>query len=236
MTGRRGCATRSICSAWTLGAGGRDRPSLLAGDRDGRAPASAAPPAPPGLVRPLLLPRPYDLALVVALNLQAWGEALGLYDSITWFDNVVHFSLPFFLAPTVYVALARIDVVPDPADETDTRHYVGIADRDLRARRRASAPCGSSSEWASDQTLGSSLQTRQRRTPSATSPPTRSARLCGVAPARLLGPLGLGLGAPDPRREPLRGHRGRPTRTRDRPILATRVSTRHPPFGGCAGW
>jgi hypothetical protein len=78
-------------------------------------------------VRPILLPRVYDLALVLALSLQAWGEALGLYDSISWFDNVVHFTLPFFAAPTLYIVLARLDLVPDPKDETDTRHYVGMA-------------------------------------------------------------------------------------------------------------
>ena len=109
------------------------------------------------LVRPVLLPRVYDLALVVALNLQAWGEALGLYDSITWFDNVVHFSLPFFLAPTVYVALARIDVVPDPADETHTRHYVGIAVVTF-ALGVAIGALWEIVEWAADNTLGSSLQ------------------------------------------------------------------------------
>src|ERR687895_1432653 len=79
------------------------------------------------LVRPVLLPRVYDLALVLALTLQAWGEALGLYDSISWFDNVVHFTLPFFAAPTLYIVLARIDLVPDPKDGTHPRHYAGMA-------------------------------------------------------------------------------------------------------------
>jgi hypothetical protein len=108
-------------------------------------------------VRPLLLPRVYDLALVLALTLQSWGEALGLYDSITWFDNVVHFSLPFFAAPTLYIALARLDVVPDPKDETHTRHYVGIA---LVAFALGVALGGSWEivEWSSDNTLGTSLQ------------------------------------------------------------------------------
>ncbi len=77
--------------------------------------------------RPVQLPRVYDLALVLACCLQGFGEAFGLYDSIAWFDNVVHFSLPFFFAPTLYVVLARLDVVPDPKDETHLRHYVGIA-------------------------------------------------------------------------------------------------------------
>jgi hypothetical protein len=108
-------------------------------------------------VRPVLLPRVYDLALALALTLQAWGEALGLYDSLAWFDNVVHFSLPFFGAPTLYIVLARLDVVPDPKDETDLRHYVGIAIVTF-ALGVALGGLWEIAEWASDNTLGSSLQ------------------------------------------------------------------------------
>ena len=109
------------------------------------------------LVRPVLLPRVYDLALVLALTLQAWGEALGLYDSVRWFDNVVHFTLPFFAAPTLYIVLARLDVVPDPRDETTGRHYAGIA---IVAFALGVALGGlwEIVEWSSDNTLGSSLQ------------------------------------------------------------------------------
>jgi hypothetical protein len=108
-------------------------------------------------VRPVLLPRAYDLALVLALTLQAWGEALGLYDSVAWFDNVVHFTLPFFGAPTLYIVLARLDVVPDPKDETHVRHYVGIA---IVAFALGVALGGlwEIAEWGSDNMLGSSLQ------------------------------------------------------------------------------
>jgi hypothetical protein len=108
-------------------------------------------------VRPLLLPRPYDLCLVLALTLQAWGEALGLYDSIAWFDNVVHFSLPFFFGPTLYVVLARLDVVPDPRDETHGRHYAGIAIVTF-ALGVAIGALWELWEYFSDHTLGSSLQ------------------------------------------------------------------------------
>ncbi len=109
------------------------------------------------LVRPVLLPRVYDLALVLALTLQAWGEALGLYDSIAWFDNVVHFTLPFFAAPTLYIVLARLDVVPDPRDDTTGRHYAGIA---IVAFSLGVALGGlwEIVEWSSDNTAGSSLQ------------------------------------------------------------------------------
>ncbi|MEY2533853.1 MAG: hypothetical protein QOF29_1763, partial [bacterium] len=109
------------------------------------------------LVRPVLLPRVYDLCLVLALSLQAWGEALGLYDALTWFDNVVHFSVPFFGAPTLYIALARLDVVPDPRDETDLRLYVGIAVITF-ALGVALGALWEIAEWASDNVAGSSLQ------------------------------------------------------------------------------
>ena len=109
------------------------------------------------LVRPLQLPRAYDAAFIVALTLQAVGEALGAYDAIPWFDNVVHFSLPFFLAPTLYIALARADVVPDPKDETTTRHYIGIFVVSF-ALGVAIGGLWEIWEWVSDHNFGSSLQ------------------------------------------------------------------------------
>jgi hypothetical protein len=108
-------------------------------------------------VRPVLLPRAYDLAFVLALTLQAWGEALGLYDSISWFDNVVHFTLPFFAAPTLYIVLARIDLVPDPKDETDLRHYIGMWVVTF-AFGVALGGLWEVVEYASDSWLGSDLQ------------------------------------------------------------------------------
>ncbi len=139
---------------WTLVAGAIG--FAAAGDRDGALLLGGAAGA-AWAVRPLLLPRPYDLALVLALALQAWGEALGLYDSIAWFDNVVHFSLPFFFGPTLYIVLARLDLVPDPKDETHLRHYVGMAIVTF-AFGVALGALWELWEYFSDQTLGSSLQ------------------------------------------------------------------------------
>jgi uncharacterized membrane protein YjdF len=104
-----------------------------------------------------LLPRVYDLALLLALTLQAWGEALHAYDAISWFDNVVHFTLPFFGGPTLYIVLARLDVVPDPKDETHRRHYVGIGIVAF-ALGVAVGALWEIVEWASDTVLGSQLQ------------------------------------------------------------------------------
>jgi hypothetical protein len=108
-------------------------------------------------VRLLNLPRVYDLAFMIAVALQAWGEALGAYDAIPWFDNVAHFTLPFFLAPTIYVALARADVVPDPRDDTHTLHYVGMFVVTF-ALGVALGGIWEIFEWVSDHTVGSELQ------------------------------------------------------------------------------
>src|SRR5918996_988062 len=97
------------------------------------------------------------LLVVAALAFLATGEALGAYDAIPSFDNVMHFTLPFFLAPTLYIALARADVVPDPKDETTTRHYVGMFVVAF-ALGVALGGIWEIWEWTSDHTLGSSLQ------------------------------------------------------------------------------
>lgn len=72
------------------------------------------------------------------------------------FDDLVHVTLPLLTAPVVYIALARLDVVPDPRDETHLRHYIGIA--------VATAALGITVgalwevyEWRSDAWLGTDL-------------------------------------------------------------------------------
>jgi hypothetical protein len=79
------------------------------------------------LARVVNLPRPYDFGFVLVLTLHAAGEALGWYESLEWFDRVVHVVLPCLVAPVLYIGLARLDVLPDPRDETHTRHYTGMA-------------------------------------------------------------------------------------------------------------
>ena len=79
------------------------------------------------LARLVNLPRVYDLSLTVGMALQGFGETFGLYDEFVRFDDLVHFTLPMLTAPVIYIALARLDVVPDPRDETHLQHYVGIA-------------------------------------------------------------------------------------------------------------
>lgn len=78
------------------------------------------------LARVVNLPRAYDAGFVIVLALHAVGEALGWYDSLAWFDRVVHVVLPCLVAPVLYIGLARLEVLPDPRDEAHARHYIGM--------------------------------------------------------------------------------------------------------------
>ena len=104
----------------------------------------------------LLLPRLLDLGFVAALWLQSLTEALGLYDTVPWIDRVVHVVVPLLCAPVLYVVLARLDVVPDPRDETGVRHLVGIAVVTASLGLAVGA-VWEMLEFASDGTLGSNL-------------------------------------------------------------------------------
>jgi hypothetical protein len=103
------------------------------------------------------LPRLYDLAFCIAMVFTGWGEALGLYDKVSWYDNVVHFSVPMLSAPVAYIGLARLEVVPDPRDDTGLHRGTGIFAVTL-ALGLAIGALWEILEWTSDNTLGSRLQ------------------------------------------------------------------------------
>ena len=100
--------------------------ALLAGDA-GAAMALGFVAALALIARVVNLPRPYDFGFVLVLTLHAAGEALGWYDSLEWFDRIVHVVLPCLVAPVLYIGLARLDVLSDPRDHTNARHYTGMA-------------------------------------------------------------------------------------------------------------
>jgi len=108
------------------------------------------------LARLINLPRVYDLCLTAAAALQGFGEALGTYDQIPAFDDLVHFTLPMLTAPVLYIALARVEVVPDPRDETHLPHFVGIFVVTC-ALGIAFGALWEIVEWRSDAWLGSNL-------------------------------------------------------------------------------
>jgi hypothetical protein len=114
-------------------------------------------------VRPLQLPRPYDASFVLAMAIAGWGEALRLYDRFAHFDVIVHTLVPLLGAPILYVFLARIDLVPDPADETSRRHHAGIFVVTV-ALGLALGALWELLEYASDGLFGSDLQLGLRDT------------------------------------------------------------------------
>jgi hypothetical protein len=78
------------------------------------------------VARTVELPRLYDLGFTVAMIFTGWGEALGLYDLWKPYDNVVHVLVPMLCCQVAYIALARIEVLPDLRDDFSPRHYAGI--------------------------------------------------------------------------------------------------------------
>jgi hypothetical protein len=108
-------------------------------------------------VRFLRLPRLFDLAFIVAMALTGWGEALRLYDRFAYYDELVHFLVPLLGAPVVYIALARLDTLPNPSDARGSRrHLFGIFVVTL-ALGLAIGAAWEVLEWTSDQVLGSEL-------------------------------------------------------------------------------
>lgn len=78
------------------------------------------------LVRAADPPRRFDFAFIVAMTLNGWGDALGLFNSISWYDNLVHITLPLAVGPIAYLALFRLDVVPAFTAENTHRHRLGM--------------------------------------------------------------------------------------------------------------
>jgi uncharacterized membrane protein YjdF len=102
------------------------------------------------------LPRLYDLAVIVALAFTQGGEALNLYDAWPWYDRVVHFLVPLLSSQVFYLCLARIEVMPDPRQETVPRHEAGMFVA-VFALGLAAGALWEIFEWTSDGVFGSSL-------------------------------------------------------------------------------
>jgi len=99
--------------------------------------------------------------------------------------------------------LARLDMVPDPKDETHRRHYVGIG---IVAFALGVAVGGlwEIVEWSSDNVLGSQLQLSNSDTIGDLIPDSLGS-LRGAALLVVWARWGRGLGPPHPGREPRRG-------------------------------
>ena len=108
------------------------------------------------VARAIDLPRLYDLGFTIAMILTGWGEALGLYDAWEPYDNVVHFVVPMLTSQVAYIALARIEVLPDLREEFSPRHYLGIFVV-TAALGVAIGGVWELFEWTSDELFGSNL-------------------------------------------------------------------------------
>ncbi len=75
--------------------------------------------------RLLDMPRPFDLAVVAGMSIQAWGNLFDFFDRFAWYDDVVHFTLPMLTCSATYIALAQVGVVPSPGERVVRRPELG---------------------------------------------------------------------------------------------------------------
>jgi hypothetical protein len=108
------------------------------------------------VARAIDLPRLYDLGFTIAMIFTGWGEALGLYDAWPAYDNIVHFVVPMLTSQVAYIALARIEVLPDLREDFAPRHYLGIFVITF-SLGVAIGGVWEIFEWASDYVFGSNL-------------------------------------------------------------------------------
>jgi hypothetical protein len=111
----------------------------------------------------LLLPRVYDLAFCLAFGLTGWGDALALYDRIGFYDLIVHSLASFFLAPVIYILLARAEILVDLKQAATAHHYVGVFVVTL-ALGLAVGAVWEMAEYTSDHFFGTNLAKSERDT------------------------------------------------------------------------
>lgn len=103
------------------------------------------------------IPRSFDLALVLAMFLIAWGTALDLYGRIYWYDNVVHALAPIFYSPVIYILLIRASVLPNLGERQEAHHHAGVFVVTLCIGMAVTAGY-EVVEWLSDSLIGTHLQ------------------------------------------------------------------------------
>lgn len=108
------------------------------------------------IARAINVPRPFDLGFTLAMGLQGWGNVFGLFDTVSWWDTLVHFVLSLWAAPLFYIGLARLNVVPD-LSESLKKHRVGIFVITLSVGLAFGA-CYEIYEWVIDNVFGGNLR------------------------------------------------------------------------------
>lgn len=75
--------------------------------------------------RALHVPRPFDLAFLLGMYFQAWGNLFGAFDHVYGYDKVVHFVLPTSLSALLYLMLVRYGLAPGFADQRGLHQRAG---------------------------------------------------------------------------------------------------------------
>jgi len=102
------------------------------------------------------LPRPYDLFLMLAMVLIAFGTALNLYGRINHYDKFVHGLSPLMWSPALYIVLVRLEILPDLGKSRAAHHLFGM----FLVTLALGAAVGAGyeiCEWSIDQIFGSNL-------------------------------------------------------------------------------
>ena len=108
------------------------------------------------LARVVSLPRFYDFSVIVVMTLIAWGEVIGLYDSWSSYDNVVHFTVPLLVTGLIYVLLVRLGVMPELSELRQVHQKFGFFITAV-ALGMAIGAGWEIVEWTLDETTGSNL-------------------------------------------------------------------------------
>lgn len=72
------------------------------------------------------IPWPYDLGLIVAMALIAWGTALGAYGEWRYYNKVVHSISPALWLPALYLVFVRLGALPKLEDLRTPHNRVGL--------------------------------------------------------------------------------------------------------------
>lgn len=73
------------------------------------------------VTRAVGIPRPFDAALALLMLTTGWASALGWYYEHEWVDIPIHFALTGATAAVLYVAAARLDLLPKPEHPSRTQ-------------------------------------------------------------------------------------------------------------------
>jgi hypothetical protein len=98
----------------------------LARGRTGDALALAVTFAVLHIPRALKLPLVFDVAFLIVWTLQELGQVAGFWGRVPWWDTLVHGTMPAVLAPTAYMLLMRVGVLPDRFAVRGARATIGV--------------------------------------------------------------------------------------------------------------